>query len=276
MHWIVGVGLAPEDCGALEFAAWLQENTEATLEVVTAVPIVPAPGLSKRAEAKLRAEFSRVQAEAIAEAEPVDVAETTVVVGPSTEGVLQHRAMERQAGLIVGRAATQSDPGVVRLGRTARRLLRSLPGPTAVVPADLTRAVVRDGPVLLAIDAHDDCLGAAAFARSLGREIVLVHALESPTRGLSRVPEVERAVEESHLSAIRAFVAAHDLDGFRLDVRDGTPVEAILSAASDVRASVVVCGSRRLGLAERVFVGSTASMVAAAHNGPVIVVPAPA
>ena len=67
---------------------------------------------------------------------------------------------------------------------------------------------------------------------------------------------------------------AGDQDG--IVVVDGPIVRALWTAAVKERACMLVCGSRRLSLLERIFTSSVGSELAATSPLPVAIVPPPA
>lgn len=69
------------------------------------------------------------------------------------------------------------------------------------------------------------------------------------------------------------WVDNYGLGGARTETSPGDPVEQTLKLAQAHDASIIVCGSRRLSLADRVFQASTGSTLAAYARRPVVVVP---
>ena len=80
-------------------------------------------------------------------------------------------------------------------------------------------------------------------------------------------------VERMTLARLRAWSFARGLEKARCIVREGTRVQMILEVAREEDAAVIVCGSRCLHLAQRIFASSTASELARRAERPVLVVP---
>lgn len=82
----------------------------------------------------------------------------------------------------------------------------------------------------------------------------------------------EEAVREKQDEAV-AMAADQAPPGAQVDVVFGEPVEAILRAAEDENADLVVVGSNHKGFLDRVFHGSVSERVARESVRPVLVVP---
>src|SRR5690606_31904612 len=110
----------------------------------------------------------------------------------------------------------------VRLGRVARKMLRRLPVPVVVVPPDLEKDAIGDGPVLCTIDTDAHSLAAVRFARELaravGRELELAHALPTLTDiGLGHLSREEsESLRQEHAKTARraldVFIETNGLD----------------------------------------------------------------
>jgi nucleotide-binding universal stress UspA family protein len=161
-RWVIGLNLSTEELGPLELGAWLHEAMAARL---TAVHVAVTPALPRRLAAELEEALQRVLERQIAEAGHVVVSD--VRHGRSVAGELIERAAALDAGLLVGRCAPRSSAALVRLGRTARRVLRRAPGVVGIAPPELKQADIGAGPVLLAIDPHSGTAASIDFARSL-------------------------------------------------------------------------------------------------------------
>jgi len=118
---------------------------------------------------------------------------------------------------------------------------------------------------------------AAGLARTLGAEVVAVHALGLLDRLESdgpRVPtqphreEIAAKVEGEWTEALRDAGVVH-----RALLRDGNPVDVVLQAVDDVSADLVVLGSRGIGGTTIQLLGSTSAQVAQQAPCPVTIVP---
>jgi nucleotide-binding universal stress UspA family protein len=272
--WIVGLDLGERSLGALVVGHWLGEGEDGTVGVyVLEAWIRPyiADGLVPAVE--------RVVTRAAAQQGVPPPARVTVLeTGHAEDGLA--RAAEGAAGLVIGRAARTGGAPLVRLGHVARRLLRMLPGPVVVAPRDLT--AVPPGPILLATDLGDATAAALPFAERLaerhGRPLELVHVGEAHNGELLDEQGLDWTAyrEETRARVERAFetwAREHHLGRVPRHVAYGDPAAKIAEIAAERRAALVVVGSRRLGTAARMFLGSTASTLAGAADCPVAVVP---
>jgi nucleotide-binding universal stress UspA family protein len=287
MKWIVGLDLRPFGQGALEFAAWLHAHT--TAERLIAVHVLEEAAMRQALREHSIGEVERRAREAteafmarqgLAESySAIDVVEG-VTADASLGAALQ---LHRATGVIVGRRAPAGEDALVLLGRVARRLLRALPGPVVVVPPDVTRATMGKGPILLATDLHDDCLGAAGFARQLsvatGRPLVVVHTVDIPEQwGLGYVPAatMDQLYGQLRLDGeqgLQAWLTRTGLGDCAAIVAEGPTVARLAAIAKAEDALMLVTGSRKLSLLERVFRSSVGTDLAGAATVPVAVVP---
>lgn len=278
-QWIVGIDLRERSHGALVFAGWLG----AAGEHVTGVHVLE--------------EWRRPYTQGdVLPAVEAAVAETTRKLGcPPPAPITSFdasvaetglaRAADGAAGLILGRAAGEHGAPLVRLGTVARKLLRELPAPVIVVPPDLT--AVADGPVLLATDLGPATAGAVAFARSFAarhaRPLEFVHVGEEfhssyDESGEPPHPALVAAQAEYHAEIAQnadTWATEHGLSAIPRHLLYGDPVLEIAALAATRSAALVVVGSRRLGLAARIFLSSAASALASIATCPVAVIPPP-
>src|SRR5690606_32491676 len=85
--------------------------------------------------------------------------------GATAEKHLVDVAAERNArGFVIGRQARKEGRHLLRLGRVARRMLRSVPRPTIVVPPDWEPD---EGPVIATSNLRGDCAEATRLAKEL-------------------------------------------------------------------------------------------------------------
>jgi nucleotide-binding universal stress UspA family protein len=270
--WILGLDLGDRSRGAVCLADWLA-GPEHTL-AVHVLELWSRPYVRSDAIAATREVAHRMASE-LHVAPPSQV---TVLEADSAEEGLA-RAAEGAAGLVIGRAAGHAESMTWALGHVARRVLRSLPCPVVVVPRDLT--AIAPGPIVLATDLDDASTAATGFARELaarhGRELVVAHVVEDRYSELiddmdpywQHARDIYR--DEREQSAHR-WMAEHALIG-RARVAQGSVVDELQKLATATRAAMVVVGSRRLGTLGRIFLGSTASTLAARAPCPVAVVP---
>lgn len=134
--------------------------------------------------------------------------------------------------------------------------------------------------ILVGVDGSENSLRAVTWAAELARladaEVVAVHAV-----GLldHRDPD-HPAPARAHRDEIRArferdWCRPLDEAGVRSQrlLRDGSPVTALLAAAADEHADLIVVGSRGLGGFPELLLGSTSTQVAQHAPCPVVIVP---
>lgn len=279
--WLLGLELSPRSSGALQFARWLRSTLGARVLGVHVSELLlaglpPGEGAAYLFTVRTEAERWLAGLEAGTPGSPVDA--TKIVDEIDAETGLA-RAARGALGVVVGRRVAR-EGALIRLGRVTRRLLRSAPGPVIVVPPELAIDAF-PGPVVLASDFTDASVAAARFAASfaqrLGRPLVCVHVgqprWEEPFVGEDpRWEELRRAYRVRVQEAARAWAQAH-CPGDELVVEYGDPQERLAAVAARLAACLLVVGSRRPGLLERFFVGSTSSAVAATAGCAVAVVP---
>jgi nucleotide-binding universal stress UspA family protein len=284
--------------GAVRFARWLQERSphEQRLRGVyvgstaTIERELPGPGLpGERACTMMRA-----TAESLGAASAFSAFEA--VPSDEPEAVLARVAEEHGAhGLVIGRAGAAGEWSLVSLGRVARRLLRHVPRPVVVVPPDLDLAALGHGPVVIGVAPVDHAITAIQFGRALAETLdlpmLLVHVIPDPATFPVVSPDpmvpmapytsaeqasslVDRArVRMGAEHALREWLREHGLGDPPLRAEAGRKAWTLLDVARSVQASMIVCGSRRLSLVERVFESSVGTELAARADRPVVVVP---
>jgi nucleotide-binding universal stress UspA family protein len=151
---------------------------------------------------------------------------------------------------------------------------------------------VGPGPIVIALSATPDCVAAFRFAQALGarydRPLLAVN-VSAPPNVIGTSPEAGIAwepfplsqsqldeLEQSHSESLRQWCAEHDLQlPPRLHMGYGPPATVIEQVADRHDACMIVCGTRQLGLGQRIFNSSTATDLAAHSARPVLVVPTP-
>lgn len=289
MEWLVGMDLTDRGQGALGYARWLAGVLPARGDHFTGVHVLEESELRQLLRyhhlEDVEQNAARAAARVVAQAGAADVlSERRVICGRSAEQALHDLAHQPGVrALVIGRQARRGEKRVVRLGRVARRLLRTLPAPVVVVPPDLQPGGVGEGPVLFAASVDDDATGAAAFAKQiaadLGRPLSVVHvvpgddylAAEMVPAGVAG--DFFRQLREDHERNLIAWMRAHGLGGVPHLVSEGSVVDRLADVAREERSPLVVVGSRGLGLGMRLFSSSVATDLAAASEVPVAVVP---
>jgi nucleotide-binding universal stress UspA family protein len=287
MRWVVGVDLRPHSHGAINFAAWLHAHDQtgnAALEALHVVesrlfelPEAPARAalLGNAKQATIAALTARQAVDAFAHIDAIesnDVIDTLAGAG----------ALAATTGLIVGRRAADSESRVIRLGKVTRRLLRRLESPVFVVPPDLERVHIGAGPILCAVDLDQPGVVVARFGERLGeaigRQSRLVHVVDGGDPiGLQYMPmptwnDIHRREHEHAEQALEQWRQDAKLTAYPLLAR-GQTVDKLISAARELDACMILCGSRQLSLAQRMWISSVGSSLAAAAHLPVAVIP---
>ncbi len=279
MRWIVGIDERDTSRGALELAVWLREHARAPhQQELFGVHVVDdhfRTPVSADVRAQLVASAAAATERGLATlGTPSPLAELHVELDAPVEDVLERYADVLAADvLLLGRIGAREVQGVTRLGRVARRLLRTLPRAVAIVPPDLRRASIGNGPVLLATDLGDDSSTAGKLARrlaaSIGRDLAIVYVdtmIDHPRPGADPLPH-------PGLTDLAAWARGQELEPARIRVQHGDVVDKVLAVATEEHAAMIVAGSRRLTLAERIFGASVGTDLARVADRPVLVVP---
>lgn len=281
VRWIVGLDLRPRSQGAIKTARWLAAHEQpGGRHRFYGVHVVPqAPRVSIRddelderlADARTRAEATVTETGATAAFTRIDA-----VPGDPRQALAAAAAFYDADGLVIGRHGPREGGTLVRLGTVARQLVRTLPAAVMVVPPDHDPTARPEGPVLVATDLADDAAAAGRFglrlAQELGVDLLLVHVLETSQLAmhLGAAP-ASPLVQDTE--AFERWVETYGLGGARTETAVGDPIERILELARAHDASLIVCGSHRLTLTDRVFQASTGTTIAAYADRPVVVVP---
>ncbi|MGD9701364.1 MAG: universal stress protein [Acidimicrobiia bacterium] len=134
--------------------------------------------------------------------------------------------------------------------------------------------------IVVGVDGSDNSQRALAWAidlaSALGAEIVAVHSVGLLTRDGhgDRVPasshreEIAEQFERDWCAPLDAHTGPN-----RRVLRDGEPVDVVLSVADDVEADMIVLGSRGVGGYPEQLLGSTSHQVAERSPRPVVIVP---
>lgn len=289
-RWIVGLDLRPTGQGALRFAHWLAAATREGQPSFVGVHVLEEDTLRAALRYHHLDELingAREEAEMLLRnAGATDVVkELHVVQGMHAEQTLEAARDEHHAeGLVVGRQAPREGHHLLRLGKVARRLLRSLAGPVVVVPPDWDPATASaDGPVVCATNVGDGAVAAAQFAAALahrlGRPLIIVYSVPVPEDyGANYIPAATRQKiaaesQESGERELREWVAGLGLTNATHVVRQGHVTEQVLRLAHESHAALIVTGSRRLSTLERLLLTSVGSELSATSPIPVVVVP---
>lgn len=288
-RWTLGLDLREGAEGPLVFARWLVAELSRNGESAELDPVhvIEQDQVGLLASAERHDEVIALAEDAVVKAmqragDPGPLVGLRLVEVGEPEDVLSESAKQSD-GLIIGRLAPRGRDKILRLGGVARRLLRRLPGPTVVVPPDLSSAQIGKGPIVFACDGDDDSLGAARFAVKLAdalrRELVLAHVVPMPY-GWSvgylpsdAIKQVRADLRTRGERTLERWATKHGLHGLRGFVSEGMVAEELNRLATEQDALMVIVGSRKLNALERMFVTSVGSELAASAAAPVVVVP---
>lgn len=309
LHLLIAYDGSPSAATAVRAAASLFPDarasvvtvpSEPTLHVGTALPVLPtmSPAAAQQAIEELAAEARRQAGEqaeqAVERARALGLDAEPASVDPSAPAWAALLEAAHRLGADVLISGTRGRGGFARalLGSTSSNLLHHTDVPLLVVP-DGGGAL--DGPVVAAYDGSEDAARAIqAVGRVLtGRPTVVVHAWEPVFhRSLARRALADGApVDDLHESVARlheatAASAATTTEAGVAAARDagldavGDTVEAdhgawraVAAAARAHGASVIATGTRGLGAARSVLLGSVSSGLVQNAELPVLVVP---
>jgi nucleotide-binding universal stress UspA family protein len=270
MRWVIGLDLRPQGGGALQFARWVAGRAgPAELHAVHVLEESNLLQLLRREHHEdIEATANTLARKRLDDAGLADLPARVVRGKAVDEQLAEEVEASRADALIIGRQGRADQTAIVRLGRVSRRLLRQLPVPIIVAPPELDGAQVGDGPVLLATDLEPPSSAAARFAKgladTLGRKTLVAHIVHSGTQSSDLIPAVtveqfyrQMGLDRKH--DLHGWMREHDLEDAPAVVGEGDVVARLLGIAAEERAPVIVCGSRRLGLAERFFTSSVAT-----------------
>jgi nucleotide-binding universal stress UspA family protein len=292
MKWMIGLDLRPEGRGALAFVRWIRDTVATSGDqTFLAVHVLEEYALlsALRTEQLATVEM-QVQAAAKTEIDRAGLSDVLSVPNllqgvDADVGLVDQAEANRVDAIVIGRKADVADSRWERLGRVARRLLRTLPAPTIVVPPDLDPTTIGDGPILLATDATDDSIGAAEFAKRMGtvlnRPVVVAHIVPTFDAGASYVPAatIEQLYHQLGMErekSLETWKRDQGLQSASTILATGDVVGRMVAIAKEERVPLVVCGSRRMNAVARIFNASVGSTLAGYCTCPVAVVPPPA
>jgi nucleotide-binding universal stress UspA family protein len=210
---------------------------------------------------------------------------TVVAPGPPSQVVLE-TAVEVAADLIVVGTRGVTGWRHVLLGSTAQRVIEGADCPVLAVHRGDPLRALRPRRVLVATDFSPDAAAAVRGADALlglsGDTVVLMHAYQPPpllvgpaAGAFAGGRTVFEGVRERATWRLAQEAEALALDGRKpaMEVREGYAPDAIVAAARDLDADLVVMGScGRTGMAH-LLLGSTAERVVQHAGCPVLVVP---
>ncbi len=282
MKWMVGIDPWDLSNGAVAFARWIATKASNERFVGGHVIAFDLSELFAKVDPNNKAGDIPPYVDRLLDplrADPT-FSEVGMIVAPSAEEGLQMAATHRGCdAFILGRRNPTDGKHIIRLGGVARKILRALPGPVVIVPPDQT--TFTDGPVLVGTDLGPASEGALKFgvamAQRLGLDLLVTSVAAAPALSLYMPGEDWTPVMEQNVrrqqDELAAWIARHELGDVRRSVVEGVVGPRLRDVAHTAGASMIVVGSRRLSTADRIFVSSVGSELAASSPLPVAVVP---
>jgi len=205
-----------------------------------------------------------------------------VIAGDPFDGILQ-AAAEIQPDLIVMGSHRKQLLRDIFIGTTVERVIRKAALPVLMVNHEAQRRYER---ILAPTDMSDISANALHAARSiglLGDGATLVHAFTALAKGKMSVAGVDRNSIADYIEGERrqasnelaAFLIANDLQGsqWRLRVEDGSPMEIISRAVTDIEPDLMVMGTHGRSRLIKALIGSTTEEALRSLNVDILVVP---
>ena len=286
--WIVGLDLRPTGRGAIHFARWLHRASEPAPVGLVGIHVLEQAHLQAALRyhhlEELETAATKAADSMVSDADAhACVPQRHVVQGVHASTALKDALAEHGAeGIIIGRLAPRAGGRIFRLGRTARRLLRMLPGPVIVVPPDYAASADK-APVVVTTNLCDDAATAmrfgVEFAKRTGRPVTALHIVPQPDDYAAHyIPAESRAKiagehEAEARVGIKKWLTGLGLAVDHQEVIVGHITESAVDYARDKGAALLVSGSRRLSTLERLLITSIGSELAATASCAVAIVP---
>jgi nucleotide-binding universal stress UspA family protein len=273
---VVGTDGSRGAANALRWAARLAAFHDAELVVMTGYTYPQAELPPERAE-KLLAERA-AELEAWSEAARLgDVAVRTVVEpGDPRPGILAVAERERADLVVVGRVGRSDGPGLLRIGSMAEWLAHHVERPLAIVGGAVNLVAQR---VLLGVDGSAGSRAAVEWVRGLAARTevqVIAASVHEPMVEWTPADHPDNWRRGLEQQIVDDFAAGLVADGVDVEARalGGLNVaDALLEAAGDDRADVVVLGTRGLGGFSGLRVGGVTLKIVHRADRPVVLVP---
>lgn len=291
---LCGIDESAEARAAASLASALAERLGAPLVLLHAVPAMypnsevallgPVPqDAAKQTHDLARRHGSALLERILGELRPAVRTDTILPVGNAATQLIEAAGATGAAAVVVG-ARGHGRLHRALLGSVSGRVAASAPCPVVIAPHDMdVGAPILDGPIVCGVDgsahAEDGARVAAAAAKRLGCELVLVHVVPPAATALAMGPDVPNPhVEEqarrdgwTMLTAIAGRVGMPT----RLiaEPQQGTVTATLTAIADRESAACLVVGSRGRGVLRAAVLGSVSAAAAIDAPCPVVVVP---
>lgn len=246
--------------------------------------LVQAPDEIERSAAEeARRKLEEFLKEVLPDAERPEEVCYHVAVGNPVDEILRH-ARKFSEPLILAGALGKSRFREFFLGSTAHRLVQKTTAPVILTPANGELGEIER--VVVALDlspvSREALRQAAALARDEGAELSIAHGFALPEVAalqnamVNVTAELDRIVAEKK-RAIEKLVEEEGVseEVEKIEIIEMPPASAILTAAEDAEAQMIVIGSHGRRGWSRFFLGNTAERILRRSKCPIFVIPAP-
>lgn len=266
---------------ALRQAALLAQSNDSLLFMVHVVDNDQPDDLvrmeQREAERILREQMSAMPEIRWTHARPM------VITGDPFDGILRSAA-EIQPDLIVMGSHRKSLLLDIFTGTTIERVIRKGTVPVLMVNHDAQRSYER---VLVPTDTSDASANAMHVALAMGLlgdgGVTLLHAFTALAKGKMSIASLDQASIDGYIEGERrqagdelaAFLIANGLqrEQWRLRLEEGTPMEIISRAVTDIQPDLVVMGTHSRSRLLKALIGSVTDETLRSINVDVLVVP---
>ena len=197
--------------------------------------------------------------------------------------VLGDVVKQREDVVLVIGSRGRTDNHDIPFGNTARRLVRSSPGPVILVPPEA--ALEPLDQIVVGADAsapsREAIRRAAWIAKAADSKVTAVYGYETPdTLAMARVMaaqgmEVEELVDQKRAEILEIIDNADAAEVVTdIETIENPAEQAIVEAASDLEAALIVVGTHGREGVKRFLLGNTAERVIRRSQCPVLVTPA--
>ena len=284
---LVPVDFSPPSRLAVNYAVSLARIFRAKLTLMHVVESPAALGYpfgsgNPRVEKEHREQAMRMLSALLAPEDQDDLDLQIVIKSGDTRDEIVSTIGERRADIVVMGTHGRGLFGRWLIGSITQGILRKVSIPILTVckatrPMSLNRILFATDLCEASRHGFGHVLELAQMMRS---EVVVVHATESRAVLKHGIGEVVDYISPYTVEEVRAKLAEFVAEGTRLELKietapiEGVPAEAILKAADDHEADLIVITVQRKGLVERTLLGTTAERVIREAYVPVLSIPA--